>query len=133
MNITSLFHSKPVPILVQALKCKGRKISHKKPWPQWNPEIYKINYRYNSPLQCIGKTFTLLIYIHVILEENGYEIVNQLLFSCEKYLRGLREPHRSDYFSLQTSSQIHASLVYYLKIICILITKISHLEPVHFQ
>lgn len=107
MNVTSLFHSKPVPILIQALMYKGRKISHKRPWPQWNPEIYKINYRYNSLLQCIEK-HTLCWYTCNIGRKLMIMkvIINQLLFACKKYLLGLWEPFQSDYFSLRTSSQI---------------------------
>lgn len=105
MNVTSLFHSKPVPILIQALMYKGRKISHKRPWPQWNPEIYKINYRYNSLLQCIEK-HTICWYTYNKGIKWLRRLFNQLLFACKKYLLGLWKPCCSDYFSLRTSSQI---------------------------
>lgn len=104
MNVTSLFHSKPVPILIQALIYKGRKISHKRPWPQWNPEIYKINYRYNSLLQCIEK-HTICWYTYNIRRKWLRRLFNQLLFACRKYLLGLWKLCCSDYFSLRTSSQ----------------------------
>lgn len=64
------------------------------------------------------------------LKERTANYCNQCLFVREKYLRGLREPHHHNYFSLGTSSQICNAN--YLKIICILIEQIIHHKPVYF-
>lgn len=36
-------------------------------------------------------------------QEKKIDTVNQLLFACDKFLQGEREPHPCDYFSLQVS------------------------------
>lgn len=61
---------------------KGRKISHKRPWPQWNPEIYKINYRYNSLLQCIEKHTLCWYTCNIGRKINDYEGYYKPTFIC---------------------------------------------------
>lgn len=52
--------------------------------------------------RCITKLPTSesdAIYFSMYYNTVYYNTVNQLLFTCEKFLRGVREPRRSEYFS----------------------------------
>lgn len=63
--------------------------------PQWQ-------WTWMDLCRCITKLPTSesdVIYFSMYYNTVYYNTVNQLLFTCEKFLRGVREPRRSEYFS----------------------------------